>query len=99
MNKNTKTNKTIKKEVIYDNGLNRLANGLKITLAETGEITQSKVGYINEKKYFRVVRCCDVENMPVKYYFSSINEYEKISGNNINRKIKEKWIKENILNT
>lgn len=96
MNKNTKTNKSIKPP-IYSNGVNRLANGLKITLAETDETSESKVGHINEKKHFRVVRCCDVENIPIKYYFTSVNEYEKISGNIVNAETKNKWIKKNIL--
>ena len=55
----------------YKNGMNRLHNGNKITVAEHISITENRVGYKSEKNMFRVVRCCDDTERPIKYYFNS----------------------------
>lgn len=76
----------------YKNGMNRLHTGSKILVAEDDLITENKVGYNSEKKMFRVVRCCDVTEKPLKFYFNTPEEYEKTTGNIVSADIKKKWL-------
>tara|TARA_Y200000002_G_C22449011_1_gene565506 strand:- start:331 stop:651 length:321 start_codon:yes stop_codon:yes gene_type:complete len=79
----------------YKNGMNRLHSGSKILVAEDNLITENKIGDISEKKMFRVVRCCDVTEKPLKYYFNTPEEYEKITGNIVDAEVKKEWLRYN----
>lgn len=94
-NKNRTINKNIKDGInieFYKNGMNRLHSGNKILVAEDDLITENKVGYKSEKKMFRVVRCCDVTEKPLKFYFNTPEEYEKTTGNIVPAEIKKEWL-------
>ena len=79
----------------YKNGMNRLHNGNKITVAEHISITENRVGYKSEKNMFRVVHCCDDTERPIKYYFNSPEEYEKASGITVSTEVKKSWERSN----
>ena len=51
--------------------------------------------YKSEKNMFRVVRCCDDTERPIKYYFNSPEEYEKASGNTVTNVVKKSWERSN----
>tara|TARA_B100000989_G_C19418800_1_gene417694 strand:+ start:176 stop:508 length:333 start_codon:yes stop_codon:yes gene_type:complete len=93
-NKNIKDDGTIE---FYKNGMNRLHSGNKILVAEDDLITENKVGYKSEKKMFRVVRCCDVTEKPLKFYFNSPEDYEKTTGNIVSAEIKKEWLRYNMI--
>ena len=80
----------------YKNGMNRLHSGSKILVAEDNLITENKIGDISEKKMFRVVRCCDVTEKPLKFYFNTPEEYEKHTGNIVPANIKKEWLIYNV---
>ena len=93
--KNNSKSKNIKNGInveFYKNGMNRLHTGSKILVAEDDLITENKVGYKSEKKMFRVVRCCDVTEKPLKFYFNTPEEYEKTTGNIVSADIKKEWL-------
>ena len=79
----------------YKNGMNRLHNGNKITVAEHISTTENRVGYKSEKNMFSVVRCCDDTERPIKYYFNSPEEYEKASGIRVSTEVKKSWERSN----
>jgi hypothetical protein len=91
---NISVKESINKE-FYKNGMNRLHIGSKIQVAENNTITENRVGYMSERKMFRVVRCSDISDKPIKYYFITPFEYEKVSGTTIPNEIKKKWMKNN----
>lgn len=92
-NKNKSNSKNIE---FYKNGMNRLHSGSKILVAEDNLVTENKVGYMSEKKMFRVVRSCDVTEKPLKFYFNSPEEYEKTTGNIVPAEIKKEWLRYNV---
>lgn len=79
----------------YKNGMNRLHTGSKILVAEDDLVTEHKVGDMSEKKMFRVVRCCDVTEKPLKFYFNTPEEYEKTTGNIVPAELKKEWLRYN----
>lgn len=93
-NNNNKNEDSVNTE-FYKNGMNRLHNGNKIIVAEHISITENRVGYKSEKNMFRVVRCCDDTERPIKYYFNSPEEYEKASGNRVSNVVKKSWERSN----